>query len=161
LNYKIRKIEPSDLESTSGMLLEAFEWFHQGDKNSWLYRSFQPSSLESFIKTLDILVATEDGGKEIVGYISSSNSLFGVAYVPTVAVHPSHQRMGLGKKLLNRKLAVLKKENIRKVWLLVTSINYPAITFYLKNGFVIEGYLKDHTGPGLDEILFSKFLTPQ
>jgi ribosomal protein S18 acetylase RimI-like enzyme len=47
---------------------------------------------------------------------------------------------------------------MRKAWLLVTKSNFPAITFYLKNGFVIEGYLKDHTGPGSDEILFSKFL---
>ena len=141
------------------MLLAAFEWFHKGDRNSWLFQSFQPTNLESSGKSLDILVATEEDRKEVVGYISSSNSFFGVAYLPTVAVHPSCQRVGLGKKLLDHKLNILKKQGIRKVWLLVTKINFPAITFYLKNNFVIEGYLRDHTGPGLDEILFSRFLT--
>ena len=158
MDYKIRKFEPADSENASKMLLEAFEWFHKGDQNSWLYRSFMPSSLESFGKTLDILVATEDG-KNIVGYISSSNAIFGVAYIPTVAVHPSCQRSGLGKRLLEYKLDILKERGMRKVWLLVTKTNFPAIMFYLKNGFVIEGYLKDHTGPGSDEILFSKFLS--
>lgn len=158
MGYRIRKFETADRESASEMLLEAFQWFHKWDENSWLYRSFQPMSLDTFSKSQDILVATEEDGKDIVGYISSSNTLFKVAYIPTVAVHPAHQKAGLGKQLLNRKLATLKEQNIRKVWLLVTSINTPAITFYLKNGFVIEGYLRDHTGPGLDEILFSKFL---
>jgi ribosomal protein S18 acetylase RimI-like enzyme len=139
------------------MLLDAFEWFHKWNRDSWLFRSFEPSNLESISKTHDILVATEDERK-IVGYISSSNSVFGAAYIPTVAVHPSRQRSGLGKKLLDHKLSVLKKQKMRKAWLLVTRTNLPAITFYLKNGFVIEGYLKDHTGPGMDEILFSKFL---
>jgi ribosomal protein S18 acetylase RimI-like enzyme len=139
------------------MLLDAFEWFHKWDKNSWLFKSFEPSNLESMSKSFDMLIATDEAGK-IVGFISSSNSLFGVAYIPTVAVHPSYQREGLGKKLLEHKLDILKSQGMRKVWLLVTKTNYPAITFYLKNSFVIEGFLRDHTGPGLDEILFSKFL---
>jgi ribosomal protein S18 acetylase RimI-like enzyme len=154
----MRKFEPADAEATSRMLLEAFKWFHKGDSNSWLYRSFQPWSLETLSKTLDILIAV-DAREKIVGYISSSNALFGAAYIPTVAVHPSHQRAGLGKKLLEHKLDLLKKQGMRKAWLLVTKTNVPAIAFYLKNGFVIEGYLRDHTGPGSDEILFSKFLT--
>jgi ribosomal protein S18 acetylase RimI-like enzyme len=157
LSYQIRKIEPDDIESASRMLLEAFKWFHKGDEESWLFRSFQPSSISAFSKIQDILVATKEDG-QVVGYISSTNSLYGVAYIPTVAVDPSRQREGLGKKLLECKLDFLKEQGIRKVWLLVTSTNIPAIAFYLKNGFIIEGYLKDHTGPGSDEILFSKFL---
>ncbi len=138
------------------MLITAFEWFHRGDKTSWLYRSLAPNRLKQFSKTMDIRVAvTED---KIVGYISSSNTLYGVAYIQMVAVHPSHQRSGLGKKILDHKLNVLKQQGMRKVWLLVTSINLSAISFYLKQGFLIEGYLRNHTGPGLDEILFSKFL---
>ena len=139
------------------MLIAAFEWFHKNDKQSWLYRSFAPRKLIQNSKALDILIASLDS--EIIGFISSSNSLFGVAYIPTVAVDPAHQRSGIGKKILNQKLAVLKKQGMRKAWLLVTSINLPAITFYLKEGFVIEGYLRNHTGPGLDEVLFSKFLS--
>jgi ribosomal protein S18 acetylase RimI-like enzyme len=157
LEYEIRRFEISDTKNASKMLLAAFEWFHKGNKKSWLYRSFEPTNLAQISKTLDILVAVHDG--KIIGYISSSNSLFGVAYIPTVAVHPSHQRAGMGKKLLDRKLIILKEQGMRKVWLLVTSVNLSAITFYLKEGFVIEGYLRNHTGPGLDEVLFSKFLT--
>jgi ribosomal protein S18 acetylase RimI-like enzyme len=155
-----RKFQASDAESASEMLLSAFDWFHKGDKNSWLFRSFAASSLIENSRTLDILVAADDGKypSAIVGYISSSNSLYGSAYIPTVAVHPSCQRKGLGQRLVECKLEALRKQGMRKAWLLVTSTNTPAITFYLKNNFVIEGYLRNHTGQGKDEILFSKFL---
>jgi ribosomal protein S18 acetylase RimI-like enzyme len=156
LEYAIREFAEPDAEKTSRMLLSAFEWFHKGDKNSWLYRSFAPDNIVRNSNTLDILVA--DMNSEIIGFISSSNTLFGAAYIPTVAVDRAQQRSGIGKRLLDYKLAILKKQGMRKAWLLVTSINLPAITFYLKEGFVIEGYLRNHTGPGLDEVLFSKFL---
>ena len=160
MKYKIRKFEPSDAPSTSEMLLTSFEWFHKGDRNSWLFKSFDPSNLVSISRNLDILVAVseEDNRSRIIGYIASSDTPFGAAYVPTVAVHPSYQRSGLGRELLEVKLNALREQGMRKVWLLVTSTNFPAITFYLKNSFVIEGYLRNLTGPGKDEIVFSKFL---
>ena len=143
------------------MLLKSFEWFHHGDKSSWLFRSFEPSNLINMSKNLDILIAIDDespGAEKIIGYISSSSSLFGAAYIPTVAVDPAYQRRGLGQKIVEAKLKILKSQGMRKAWLLVTSTNTRAIEFYLKNSFVIEGFLRDHTGPGRDEIVFSKFL---
>jgi len=75
-----------------------------------------------------------------------------------VAVAKHKQNLGIGTALLNRKLRYLRQRKVRKVWLLVTNSNVRAITFYFKHRFVIEGYLRDHTGPGSDEVLLSKFL---
>ncbi len=157
MNYTIREFVESDAESVSEMLRESFEWFHKGDHESWLWKSFAPSNLINFSKTQDILVAVDDKG-EIVGYISSTTTLYGVAYVPTVAVRNSLRRMGIGKLLLDEKIRRFREQGIRKMWLLVTHINTSAIEFYRKNDFVIEGYLRDHTGPGYDEVLLSRFL---
>jgi ribosomal protein S18 acetylase RimI-like enzyme len=108
-------------------------------------------------KQLEVLVAVNDFGK-VVGYLSSSTTPYGVAYIQAIAVHPKLQSKGIGKKLLNEKLQRLRKRKTRKVWLLVTNTNPGAVKFYLKMDFFVEGYLRDHTGPGLDEILLSRFL---
>ena len=157
MTYSIREFAESDAETLSQMLRETFAWFHKGDRESWLWKSFDPSNIISNSKVQDILVSVDERGN-IVGYISSTSTLYGVAYVPTVAVHDSLKRKGIGKLLLDEKVRRLREKGIRKVWLLVTNTNTDAVAFYLKNGFVIEGYLRDHTGPGYDEILFSTFL---
>jgi len=159
LTYVIRKFVDMDAQSASEMLRESFEWFHKGDKESWLWKSFEPSNLIANGKTQDILVALDkDRANYMVGYISSTTTLYGVAYVPTVAVRSSLKRLGIGKLLLEEKIQRLRENGVRKLWLLVTNINTSAIAFYLKNQFKIEGYLRDHTGPGYDEILFSRFI---
>ena len=152
----IRKFRESDAKEASEMLLGAFQWFHKWNKRSWLWKSLQPSMLIANSKTQDILVAEK--ANNIVGYISSTTTPFQVAYIPTVGIASHMQNVGIGTLLLNRKLRYLRRQKVRKVWLLVTSSNVRAITFYLKHKFVIEGYLRDHTGPGSDEVLLSKFL---
>jgi ribosomal protein S18 acetylase RimI-like enzyme len=139
------------------MLLQAFTWFHKNKRNSWLWKSLQPTSLVSNSKSQDILVATDKTGK-MIGYIASSSASYGAAYIPTVGVHPRYQNKGIGTVLLRSKLKQLRRQGMRKAWLLVTNINTEAVAFYLKQGFVIEGYLRAHTGPSSDEVLLSKFL---
>ncbi len=152
----IRNFRESDAKETSKMLLDAFKWFHKRSKRSWLWKSLQPSTVIANSRTQDILVAEK--ANHIVGYISSTTTPFKVAYIPMVAVASHKQNLGIGTLLLNRKLNYLRKQKVRKVWLLVTNSNVRAITFYLKHKFVIEGYLRDHTGPGSDEVLLSRFL---
>lgn len=139
------------------MMIRAFAWFHKKNRKSWLWKSLQPSYLVSSSKSQDVSVAVDSRGLPI-GYVASSNTIYGVAYISTAAVDIRHQNRGIGKILLMRKLSELRRKRIRKVWLLVTHTNLKALAFYLKNGFVIEGYLRDHTGPGSDEILLSRFL---
>ena len=153
---RIRKFRESDAEEASRMLIDVFRWFHGLNKRSWLWKSLQPSTLIANSKTQDILVALR--GKQIVGYVASTTTPYGVAYIPTIGIASRAQNSGIGTILLKKKLRDLRQQRIRKVWLLVTHSNTRAIAFYLKNKFVIEGYLRDHTGPGSDEVLLSKFL---
>jgi ribosomal protein S18 acetylase RimI-like enzyme len=159
LSLAIRDFIDSDAEPLSNMLRESFDWFHKGNKESWLWKAFDPPNILSNSRSQEILVALDKQQEDlVVGYISSTNTVYGVAYVPTVAVRKSLKGRGIGKLLLEEKIRRLKEKGIRKVWLLVTSINTGAISFYLRNQFVIEGYLRDHTAPGYDEVLFSRFL---
>jgi ribosomal protein S18 acetylase RimI-like enzyme len=157
MSFKVRRFHRSDALEASEMLRAAFEPLHKGNTEYWLWKSFDPARILVNSRTQNILVALSSK-RRIIGYISSTNTLYGASYVPTVGVHPDFQRKGVGKLLLDAKLRELRKQGVRKVWLLVTSTNTGAILFYLKNNFVIEGFLRDHTAPGVHEVLMSKFL---
>ena len=157
MRAKIRPFREEDADDASRMLLRAFAWFHKNKKSSWLWKSLQPANLLSNSRVQQILIAT-NASDHVIGYIASSNTPYGAAYVPTVGVHPHYQHRGIGALLLRAKLKQLRQHGMRKVWLLVTSTNTHAIDFYLKHHFVIEGYLRSHTGPRSDEVLLSKFL---
>jgi len=46
----------------------------------------------------------------------------------------------------------------RKITTCVAAINRPTVIYYIKHGFVPEGYCKNHFTPGIDEIILGRFL---
>ena len=155
---RIRKFKDSDAVPASRMLIKSFAWFHKNNKKSWLWKTLQPSYIISNSKSHDVSVAVDPHG-EVVGYLASNSTMYGVAYISMVGVDPRYQGRGIAQRLLNRALSEFRRRKIRKVWLLVTYTNLKALQFYGKNGFFTEGYLRDHTGRGLHEVLLSKFLS--
>lgn len=82
------------------------------------------------------LVACLD--REIAGFIHLYYSL-GRGYIEAIAVKPEFRGMGIGSKLLNEAEKILYKKGIEKVRLNVKNSNLKALSFYLKNGYVIDG----------------------
>jgi ribosomal-protein-alanine N-acetyltransferase len=73
------------------------------------------------------LVAKEDG--RVVGYIGTEK-VNGETHIINMAVHPSHQKRGIGKKLLE---SILNDKDV--FFLEVRVSNIPAQKIYLKYGF--------------------------
>lgn len=78
-----------------------------------------------------------------------------------IGVDPTEQSNGVGKKLVD----VVKKEatnqGIHKLSLRVLGTNQRAISFYKKNGFIIEGILKEEfwlNGQFVDDVLMGFIL---
>tara|TARA_Y100001968_G_scaffold326817_1_gene370621 strand:+ start:889 stop:1353 length:465 start_codon:yes stop_codon:yes gene_type:complete len=67
--------------------------------------------------------------------------------INTIAVHPLHQKQGLGEMLLRAIISKAEFEGIKKVTLEVKTTNYAAKCLYKKIGFKITGerikYYKD------------------
>jgi ribosomal protein S18 acetylase RimI-like enzyme len=88
-------------------------------------------------------VATQDG--EIVGEIHASRpipSVFShVLSDLTIAVHPTYQTLGIGRKLFSTFLEEVSKchQNITRVELMARESNHRALRFYASLGFCIEG----------------------
>ena len=79
-----------------------------------------------------------------------------------ILLHPDFFSKGLGSEFLKQLLSFGAFElNLRKISLYVTADNTKAISYYEKNGFEIEGVLREHVwfrGAYRDRIIMSIFL---
>jgi RimJ/RimL family protein N-acetyltransferase len=76
-----------------------------------------------------------------------------------IGIHPNFQGKGIGKALINYTCKWGKENGITKLSLRVLATNEPAISFYLKNGFIEQGRLIDEFiigGKFVDDILMYK-----
>jgi len=54
-------------------------------------------------------------------------------------VDPTHRRLGIGRVLVDAVVAWAREQNAQGLWLLVTSNNHTAISFYQRLGFSLTG----------------------
>ena len=79
-------------------------------------------------------------------------------HITSLAVHPLHQRKGLGKFLISDLTNRSYSLRLKKIHLEVKDINEPAIAFYKSMGFKIVGNRPNFYKDGSDALLFTKNL---
>ena len=97
--------------------------------------------------------------------IFSDNSILGIcvfykmydeAEIRYLSVHPSHKRKGLGKKLVHKIIRLCKSDNIKKIFLEVSSKNKQALNFYDNFGFKTVSIRTKYYRDGSDAFLKEK-----
>jgi len=83
-----------------------------------------------------LLVACLDN--EIVGFLHLYYG-GGKGYIESIAVKEGYKGIGVGGKLLSEAEKILKRRGISKVRLNVKHNNLKALSFYLRNGYSIDG----------------------
>ncbi len=81
--------------------------------------------------------------EQIIGYGILSYSA-NEAHVLQLAIHPNHQKCGLGQKLLQHLLNMAKIHGSDEIFLEVRESNIPAINLYKKYSFVEVGIRKGY-----------------
>ncbi|WP_035050905.1 GNAT family N-acetyltransferase [Carnobacterium pleistocenium] len=111
------------------------------------------------------LVALAEDSQEIAGFLGfhspTSLTAHQKGWLIDVGVHPSFQGKGVGTALLTAIKTLAANEGIHKLSLRVLSTNPAAIQLYQKNGFQLEGRLKDEfwiEGQFIDDLLMAYFL---
>lgn len=79
-----------------------------------------------------------------------------------IAVHPSAQRQGLGRRLLEASEALIRAQGGTRVYIETSSrAQYePTRRFYLGAGYAIEATLTDFYGPGDAKVVLVRALAP-
>ena len=94
-----------------------------------------------------------------------NNSLVGVCVIHKIydeaeirylSIHPSYQKRGLGKKLINQIMKECKNENIKRIFLEVSIKNKQALSFYKNYGFKTIDIRKNYYKDGSDALIKEK-----
>ncbi len=101
-------------------------------------------------------VAVEDG--RVIGYIRGSVKKCGLGSLEVVGVSPNAFSKGVGTALMKELEKFWRRHKMRKVYTCVSAHNTKALIYYIRNGFVPEGYQRNHFRDGVDEIMLGRFL---
>ena len=93
--------------------------------------------------------------KSILG-VCVFHKLYDEAEIRYLSVHPSYQRIGLGKKLIYKIFRECKNENINRIILEVSFKNKQALSFYDYFGFKTISIRKKYYRDGSDALLKEK-----
>ena len=111
------------------------------------------------------LVAIEPEKGTVLGLLHFDNPTALTAHQKTwlldIGVLPEAQGLGVGSRLLQALKASAQGQGIHKLSLRVLATNPSAVRFYQKNGFAIEGRLKDEfliSGHFVDDLLMGCIL---
>lgn len=105
--------------------------------NETIDKQFTSTLFEDFLESPSLYGIVED---ELVAFIEISRESWNKRIrVSNILVQESVRGKGYGTLLMNHVKELLKKENFRAIVLETQSCNYPAIQFYLKNGFKLTG----------------------
>ena len=107
--------------------------------------------------TKEVHVVAE-GGRVVAFIILEMHGLLR-GYIQTVCVAPTHQRRGLGSRLIRWAEQRIASES-PNVFLCVSSFNTEARELYERLGYVQVGTLKDYLVLGYDELLMRKSSGP-
>lgn len=123
---------------------------------NYLKTSFSYENIKSELENKDSIFFMVRCGEEAAGYMKVNfekaqteaghkNSL----EVQRIYILKKHQRMGLGKLLIDKAIEIAEEKNLDYIWLGVWEIHADAIKFYEKQGFEKFG---SHTFVMGDEI---------
>ena len=97
----------------------------------------------------------EIGTKKLLG-LCSAWLVIDELHITFIAVHPKHQRKGLGRFLLSELIKSSKSLKTNYIHLEVKSNNEPAKTFYKSMGFKTVGSRSNFYKDGCDALLLRK-----
>ena len=105
----------------------------------------QPWSCDNFTKILNLPTTFGLGDEKAFILCSDLGEDFEIL---TLAVHPDHRRKGLASALLTDLQTLATQNHKHRIFLEVKSTNTPAISLYLKAGFVQTGCRKNYYHEG-------------
>lgn len=138
--FVLRPARPDDAEDIAAIDAAAFPI-------SWNTPDAVRAAISDAV-TLRVLEETSSG--RVVGFLKLRTESPVAGYISDIALHPDHQRRGLGQAMMRWALGTFHAQGLRRAALTVSTDNAPAIALYRKLGFVASESGLDYRRP-LDE----------
>jgi ribosomal protein S18 acetylase RimI-like enzyme len=151
LKYRIRKAKRSDLKKIAALAVEVVESSISALRDVPLeqVKKFRKKDLESLQETLSnpdigIFIAEGVDNGEFLGHVISMNGYLESStgeeqgYIFDLSVKPGHQRLGIGKHLMEVAEEFCSERGMKYMALNVTASNDKAVNFYENLGYDVE-----------------------
>ena len=138
----IKKIDPKNSKSCYELDLKSIKHWNQ---NQW-----KKELEKDYITAMGIFF-----NNSIIG-VCVIHQIYDEAEIRYLSVHPSHQKKGLGKKLIYWAIKECKNENIKRIVLEVSIKNQQALSFYDNFGFKTIDIRKKYYKDGSDALIKEK-----
>jgi [ribosomal protein S18]-alanine N-acetyltransferase len=161
MSVRIRKFRKEDASQVAEVMVESFATFFSQQQLSLLKKQFAASRFrkkslfkDRFSETVSFVALDK---KTVVGYLRVMSGSNGLGSLDLIGIRPDYIGKGVGRKLARRADDYWRKKGMRKISTSVSAHNKRALLYYIKLGFVPEGYRRDHFQDGIDEIILGKF----
>ena len=138
----IRKIDSKNSKSCYELDLKSIKHWNQ---NQW-----EKELEKDYINAMGIFL------NNIIIGVCVIHKIYDEAEIRYLSVHPSYQKRGLGKKLINQIIKECKNENIKRIFLEVSIKNKQALSFYKNSGFKTIDIRKNYYKDGSDALIKEK-----
>tara|TARA_B100001121_G_C18324077_1_gene450135 strand:+ start:84 stop:515 length:432 start_codon:yes stop_codon:yes gene_type:complete len=138
----IRKIDSKNSKSCYELDLKSIKHWNQ---NQW-----EKELEKDYINAMGIFL-----NNSIIG-VCVIHKIYDEAEIRYLSIHPSYQKRGLGKKLINQIMKECKNENIKRIFLEVSIKNKQALSFYKNSGFKTIDIRKNYYKDGSDALIKEK-----
>ena len=159
---KVRKFQKRDAKQASKVMRAAFQNFLAECYTKDHEDRFAPSVLAGdsvarsrFSETTSFVVVD---GQQVVGYVKVTSDRNRLGSLQVIGVDPDYFGQGVGSLLMKAAERFWARKKQRKISTCTSVGNRRALIYYIKHGFVPEGYCRDHFAPGVDEIILGRFL---
>ena len=161
MNHSTRIMTNDDIVAVVA-IIRAHDAF-DGQRSQWYFNEYfgDKQRMHSDDQQNHVVVHRETGA--VVGVCGFSPDKYktpNIFWLNWLYIDSGYQRQGLGGMLLEHALHCLRSRNCRKLYLDTSSDPkyQPAMDFYAKAGFDVEGRLKDYYDPGEDYLILGKVL---
>ena len=143
-NIKIRQMRIEDIEKVAELAMLANPFAEK--------EAYKKHLIEELRLSPELSIVAVNNKNEVIGYAQAD--VHGeMAVLEDIAVSENWQRKGVGRKLLEKEIEMLKEKGVKIVRAEVHYKCAEAIPFYYKFGFRISGFEQDYFGIGQDAII--------
>jgi len=130
----------------------------------YAFYTFDRRDFEFYLEDPDCLFLVALLGGRLVGYVLGPVETCReppAAHIDSIAVLPDLQHQGIGVRLLESFMNLIRRQNCQIVTLEVSPANEAGMAFFAKNGFRKVHRLRNYYGKGLHGLLLAAPAGPQ
>ena len=123
--------------------------FVEEELQNCIHKRYDTSGVHAAVRESEFSILAEGDGRMVAFMTVRFESWNRRAWISHLYVLPGYKKRGIGKYFIHRAKEFAREIGARGLWLETQNFNYPAIQFYLRQGFAFSGFDADLYDPSV------------